>query len=189
LGLQETKSVVNDVNLNTDVYGYLYEDYVITENWSALYTKDTITNKYVSAFDSDGKSRMYVQGFVNINGKNVFIISCHFGLTEDIRNGCFEELMAKLSDKESFIIFGDFNNANDDYSAEKAQAEINKFIDAGCNVANGGFLGLMNTQHSNMALDNIITSSDIKIVNSGTMEEIYDDMFSDHYPIYAELLI
>lgn len=186
IAFQEYADHVNNVDVDATVYSVLYPDSVVSDGSF----KTSIKSSYKMANKSNiGRSRPWCAGRIQVAGKEILLMSVHFHIYESGWEDDFDYLKNYLANYDSFIVMGDFNLANTAYSDAAAQARIDQFKALGYNTANGGLLGLIHTQQSDAALDNIITSSDIIIRNSSAMVEKYNDLFSDHYPFVAELLV
>ena len=123
--------------------------------------------------------------FTAEDGKTITILNFHAypGLTPEAisnRQTEFGELLTLLTGK-SFIINGDLNTTTVD--------ELDIFKTAGCNVANGGDFGTFYTGESAgvvYPLDNVVTSSDLKIQSVGVADS---SGTSDHKMLYADVII
>lgn len=188
IGIQEGRTLVNGTNVNDTVFADYFNAQVNKTNSVATKSLFSLYETGEGAFTAD--SRPYVYGKANIGGKEVYIMSVHLGLTASVRDSNYTELLAILAQHERFIVFGDFNAANEFSTgkAEQAQAEYNKLINAGYTVANGGRWGLMSTFHTTNYLDNICVSSNIKMISASVLD-VYDEMNSDHLPLVAELVV
>lgn len=179
IGLQENADRLNTKTTDHEIYNNLYPYSCGLPRWTYIKTKYPIFSSGFSSWHSSG--RIYTFCTVSINGVPVYVMSVHFALDFETRQKEYQELLTILSNKDSFIVFGDFN-------ASKGKAsEYDGVKNAGYNIANCGNFGAMNTISSG-PIDNIITSSNIDIVNS-YMPDVYDKMHSDHLPIVAELVI
>lgn len=195
LATQEDTTYAGDhVAVEDNAYSYIYQNFI--KNISGIGTTIRTDFNVLKSSEMGDNPRYWTYGTMNINGKEILVMSVHFTPYDDYWSTDFDNLVSFLNNYDSFIILGDFNYANEDYSDESAQQLIDLFTNEGYKVANGGYLGLMKTHRSQsgnppeeQALDNIITSPDIIIKNTYTLEDDYDNLFSDHYPLVAELLI
>lgn len=130
-----------------------------------------------------------VIGEMRINGKIIHIISTHLPWQEQWHDQAVEDLIKLLSGFEYFICLGDMN------AKDKNQL---LFAEAGFNIANGGNMGWFSTAAQNSAassyqgredtnIDNIITSSNIKIMNVEVPYTGLNDL--DHLPVMADVII
>lgn len=125
-------------------------------------------------------------GDLKIGEKIVTIISTHIPWQEQWHDQALADLTAELKKYEYVICMGDINALD---------AEQLKFEAEGFNIANGGYQGFFVTYPDGVAkgkkdgihLDNIITSSNIKIM--GIQAPANPLTMRDHYPIIANLII
>lgn len=143
--------------------------------------------------------RWYQKGEIVHNGKTIFFMNVHFSSGADkttARTTEANELITLLTGKTHFIVCGDFNPETGEEDTLFAT-----FTSAGYNIANCGLFGKMFTWAVNRSdldtqiptgqvfyLDNIITSSNIEI-NYADVMRVYDQLTSDHIPLFAELTI
>lgn len=130
----------------------------------------------------------YTKAYATINGTKVCLINAHCAIEPDFeitRKKQFLELIDVMKKEEYVILFGDFNA----YTV----SEFDFFTEAGYTLANGGEFGEFDTwphfdlEHSwkNEAIDNIIVSPNIKILNV----EVDRRDLSDHSMLYADIQI
>lgn len=128
-------------------------------------------------------------GEIRINGKIIHVISTHLPWQEQWHDQAVEDLIRLLSGYEYFICLGDMNAKDENQLL---------FIEAGFNMANGGNMGWFSTAAQNTAassyqgrenvnIDNIITSSNIKIMNVEVPYTGLNDL--DHLPVLADVII
>lgn len=187
LGICEDQTTYGDFNSGTAIYDYLYPYQKNSTNWTCLKSRYQIIEAGEGTFVAS--NRKYVYGYININGKKIFIMTLHFGLYKSVRDDEYTELLAILSDKEYFIVFGDFNAGT---NGEGDETEYNPLISAGYHLSNNGYLGLFNTyvNTNNRYLDNIVTSNNIIIANTFVAaDNAGTGLTSDHLPIVSELII
>ena len=112
-----------------------------------------------------------------------------------------QELLDYVSDKEYWILTGDFNVRFDTVESDGYATLVEPFLNQGYHVANGDDFGILQTwcnQNSTTdwhSIDNIFTSSNITITNAyvdDTKVDAYiNGYFSeygiDHIPLIAEL--
>lgn len=130
--------------------------------------------------------REYTKAYTMINGKKVCLINVHCSIETSFaanRQREFDQMVEVMNQEEYVIVFGDFNA----YSP----VEFKTFTNAGYTLANCGDFGLFKTwphfgtesSWSNQAIDNIIVSPNIKILDV----ELGPDGLSDHTMLYADL--
>lgn len=128
-------------------------------------------------------------GDLHLNGKVIKIISTHVPWQKDWHDESLNHLIELLSQYEYFICMGDINAKDDNQK---------KFLEAGFNMANGGAMGWFTTAQGNAAssgyaggenmnIDNIITSSNIRIMGVSAPKTGLNDL--DHLPVLADLII
>ena len=166
-------------------YKYRYQYSTSSGNGKNLVSKTECTDYAANNF-SNGKGRQYTKAYTEINGKKVCIINAHCSLETDFnvaRKAEFEELIRIMKQEQYVIVFGDFNA----YSV----AEFDLFKNAGFRIANGGSFGTFDTwtnfdkpsYWANKAIDNIIVSSNIKILDV----KVDRRDLSDHNMLVADL--
>jgi len=123
-----------------------------------------------------------------VRGTRVCVLNAHCSLEPDFtvhRQTEFEELLRVMNEEEHVILMGDFNA----YSV----SEFEFFQKAGYRIANGGEFGTFDTwtnfdkpsSWKNRAIDNIIVSRDIRILNVSVDRR---DL-SDHSMLIADLVL
>lgn len=128
-------------------------------------------------------------GDLKIGNKTVLIMSMHIPWQAKGHAAALDSLIATLKAYKYFICFGDTNSSDE---------EILRFAAAGFNIANGGPQGWLVTgpgkvrlegmkDGPNRHIDNIITSSNIKIMNVSAPYTKLNDM--DHLPVIADVII
>lgn len=184
VALDENKTMLNTHTSDEAIYDYLYPYKINATNLTAIKSRFSLTNTGSGTFTGDSQ-RVYVYGTVFINGKEVFLMCVHLSPTSaEARAAEYTELFAILENHETFIVFGDFNA-----SKATAQDEYDLILAQGYHVANGGYLGLINTYGTTTEyLDNIFTSSDITIAKT-YVPDVYDKMPSDHLPLVCDLVV
>ena len=128
-------------------------------------------------------------GDLIIDGVVIKLITVHIPWQEKWHDESIDNLIALLKQYEYFICMGDMNAKDSNQQ---------KFIESGFNMANGGAMGWFTTSQSsiesagysggeNVNIDNIITSSNIKIMRVNAPKTGLNDL--DHLPIIADLII
>lgn len=130
-----------------------------------------------------------ILGDLKIGKKVITIVSVHIPWQKGVHDSSLDRLILELKKYEYFICMGDINASDENQL---------KFTKSGFNMANGGQQGwfataapaLINsgrTGGTNMNIDNIITSPNIKIFNISAPKTGLNDL--DHFPIIADLVI
>lgn len=163
--------------------------------------KTKVTQSYTQQSGTHKRFRVNV---VEINNHDVYIISCHLDWSnKTIQYSQVQDLLNYVSDKDYFIICGDFNptiRVTEDRTGTDYINVAKPFIDAGYNMANwkNSFIATafngtgLDDSTSISCLDNIITSANILIFNVQTdIEKLIDNVLDkiDHIPIVATLVI
>jgi endonuclease/exonuclease/phosphatase family metal-dependent hydrolase/uncharacterized protein YgiM (DUF1202 family) len=131
------------------------------------------------ALDSAGlEKRVLQKAVVTISGKTVSVYNTHFSYNSaSVREAQFAEVASIMKkDKNKYrILFGDFN------------AKINEFAQfKGYSVVNSSetvYYDYSKDPIANNVIDNIIVTSNIKVVNT----RIIETSLSDHDPVFAYL--
>ena len=151
-----------------------------------------------------GSTRYYQKSYVTYQGKRICFICTHLDLTASARAAQLTELLNAVENEEYFIITGDFNFNIEEVGDSEYNASIPLILAKGYNSAqNSNHLFMTwykGTTPENItsarALDNIITSSNIDILNpriettklTDGLNEVYDISF-DHVPLIADLVV
>lgn len=202
IGFQELDRLI-DESQTIDCRDVLFDHWnynsYVTGAWSAIFSKYPISGGHTGQLTT---GRYYCDTYADIDGKIVYLLAVHLSPghgadDKTTRQTEMYEVMALVADKESFIIFGDFNPDPDEY-----ESLYNIPITAGYNIANTDFFGNYWTVTSNSSdfddydnpsgtvyyTDNIITSSDISIDYAASVNT-YSKLSSDHIPIIADITI
>lgn len=155
--------------------------------YNGIATNYSLTNIRQEKWDGDYYA---VLGDLKIGDKIITIISSHIPWQKEWHNSSMDALLAELKKHEYFICMGDMN------AVDKVQL---KFKEAGFNMANGDAQGWFATAAGtnaaegrvgavpNRSIDNIVTSSNIKIMNVSAPFTHLNDL--DHLPILADLIV
>lgn len=130
-----------------------------------------------------------VFGDLIVGTKTIVIGSVHVPWQEEWHDQALHQLIEELKKYEFFICMGDMN--------AKDENQL-KFTEAGFNMANGGHQGWFATNldaliksgykgKENVNLDNIVTSSNIRIFNVSSPKTGLNDL--DHLPIMADVVV
>lgn len=155
--------------------------------YNGLATNYSLQNIRQENFDGDYYALL---GDLRIGDKVITIISCHIPWQKDWHDRSLDSLVNLLKKHKHFICMGDMNAAD---------ASQLKFTAAGFNMANGGHLGWFATAAGtntaegrtgavpNRSIDNIVCSSNIKIMNVSAPLTYLNDL--DHLPVLADLTV
>lgn len=177
---------------SSGLYDALYPfSYFPRNGWSAFQSKlklNNVTEREFAVDKAAGKSRYFITADIRYKDKDIHIVCVHLYPNEDradIRSAEMDELIAYLSTKERFIVFGDWNT--------DSNAEYDKLTAAGLKLANGGYMGFKPTYNpgskwSDRTYDNILYSDGIRL-KSVCVPDVYDDLASDHFPLVCTLTI
>lgn len=185
----------------SDYYASFFENGGDTQYGGRL----TATNKTVSSSSHWSFSQQSAQGncletVISIAGKEVHILSVHLDWQNQARQELqAQELLNWASEKEYFVICGDFNSVCFGDTDTDYLTVIKPFLDAGYHCANCSSFGFIPTFYmegnsgDGSSLDQIITSGNIRIHRVWTDQtkrgnaEVGESV--DHLPICAELVI
>jgi len=169
---------------------YYAQVYLGKENrwiFNGIATNYTLQNIRQKNWDGDYYA---VLGDLIVGGKTITIISTHIPWQKAWHEQSLQALIDELRQYEYFICMGDMN------AFDTVQR---KFTDAGFNMANGGSMGWFATAGGtvrsegrngdvpNTSIDNIVTSTNIKIFNVSAPKTGLNDL--DHLPVVADVVI
>ena len=84
-----------------------------------------------------------------------------------------------------WVLCGDFNTIEaSDMSYLTTLASSN-----GYTLANGGYLGWLNTNKVALPLDNMMCGPNVIIKKFAVLGNWFNDLWSDHYPVYCDLIL
>ena len=180
-----SNTMLSDQCLFSFLYPYQYS--TTTGYGKNLVSKTVCTDHAIRSFSTD-RSRQYTKSHTVIQGTRVCLLNAHCSLEADFsisRKTEFAELLGAMAGKTHVILFGDFNVTS--------VAEFEVFQRAGYRIANGGEFGIFDTwtnfdkpsSWENRAIDNIIVSEDIRILNVAVDRR---DL-SDHSMLVADLVL
>lgn len=201
---QFSKAGRTAISLLQEFYPYVYETggdspTASPANGRCIASKYPITNYTVRNF-SDGSSLYYDTCTITVKGIpiNVMVTHLHWD-NRSKRTSEMSTIMGVLSGFSRFILCGDFNTADCyDTSGADYTAVIQQLVSEGYNLANCGDFGFKITYSSypdnnwTAVLDNIVTSSNITILNVAVDETKLNDNLTeriDHMPLVATLQI
>lgn len=135
-------------------------------------------------------------GKVTVDDKTIFLASIHFSIDreasetetgESLRLDQLTKLYnyARNCGADYIIIAGDTNA----YTDIDRSNYIEFCKDHDMYMANGGYLGWKITTPDGQAIDNILVSNNIIINRFRVHNDWYPLLFSDHYPVSAELIL
>lgn len=142
-------------------------------------SSSVIYNSY-NAPDHQG----YVKNIYNFNNKLISFYCTHLCYNSDstLRNQITELFNAVSSDTNPYkIIVGDFN-----FDLSQSNDYLVQFLNSGFKLVNGGQYKTYDDSR-NIAIDEIMISSNINIVSSGAGNKEYIEGLSDHFPVWATL--
>lgn len=163
-------------------------------------TRKTVSSSTCWSFSQQSNQGNCLETVINIPEKDVHILSVHLDWADQARQESqVQELIKWASDKEYFVICGDFNSVCYDVHDLDYISVIKPFLDLGYNSANCSRFGFIPTFYvvGNLAngssLDQIITSNNITIRKVWTDKIKYGNSYVgdrvDHLPLCAELVI
>jgi uncharacterized protein YgiM (DUF1202 family)/endonuclease/exonuclease/phosphatase family metal-dependent hydrolase len=126
------------------------------------------------------EKRILQKAEVVIDGKTVSIYNTHFSYnSESIRKRQFEQVLEIMdADPNKYkILTGDFNAGFDEFSVFRNYTVVN--------TEDTTYYDYAKNEIDYSALDNIIVSKNIQVVNS----RIIITSFSDHFPVFAYLVL
>ncbi len=126
------------------------------------------------------EKRLLQKAVMNIGGKAVSFYNTHFSYnSEAIRDKQFAEVVRIMNkdNNEYKILTGDFNAKFNEFSVFNKNYTV-------VNTDDTKYYDYSRNEIDYSALDNIIVSKNIKVVNS----RIVVTKFSDHYPVFAYLI-
>ena len=181
-----------------------YFPYIQEQNGTDQYFGRAICSKYpISNYAThlySGESKRYYDSCqINIGGKDITIVVTHLDVnSRDKRAAQTQELITFLSNKQRFILCGDFNTI-DSFNESGADyiAVVKPMLDEGFNAANCSTYGFLRTYSDaptdgtwTGCLDNIFTSSNIAIQSAVVDETKLTSNLTeriDHMPIIADV--
>jgi endonuclease/exonuclease/phosphatase family metal-dependent hydrolase len=143
------------------------------------YTVDKVSVRYVS-WDEDYYALIEE---MNIDGHVLTVMSTHIPWKTATHTTALNKLISEMKKYDNLICLGDMNALD---------SEQLNFVTEGFNIANGGDEGFFKTVNdssktSDYSIDNIVTSSNIKITNvSAPVSGLSDN---DHNPLEADVEI
>lgn len=205
-GTTEAKTIGGQ-NCIAYLNGFCYDDVYVSSldvNHKAVASKIPMTDKTEVVYSQNIERRSYTKSYFTVGGNRIAFFNTHtdYQVGSAIKYAQIQELLAAVSNEEYFILTADLNTT----CTEKSESEyircVQPFIDSGFNVANApvgdpliftywnGKTVAESTQIT--PPDNIITSSNIDILNVQTIEtklSANGTYVIDHIPLIATLQI
>ncbi|MBR6029584.1 MAG: endonuclease/exonuclease/phosphatase family protein [Clostridia bacterium] len=124
-----------------------------------------------------------------VNGKSLYVYCAHLDSgSADIRIAQLNDIIANAIGEDRpahWVVCGDFNTMTSaDMHNLIALASTNDY-----SFANGGVFGWLDTNKIGMPLDNFLCSPNIIIIKFEAMEDWHEMLWSDHYPVYCDLIL
>lgn len=170
-------------------------------------SKINFTERKMLTITVNGANRTFRYGLIDVDGKKILIISFHAtaGETAEIitlraaqYTTLFQWINGDISLNDSggnptsvpvhtHIIIGMDANSKTATDKENLLATIATY---NCYALNGWIFGWMATHYSdNAAIDNIVVSNNIIVNNFEVLSGWYNNLFSDHIPLFADLTL
>lgn len=175
----------NETKTATD---YLYKP--ILPNTIALTEPNIRSKKALSntgTYNLTSAGRYLRYGTLDVNGTSVLLVCAHLALSEEARERDLTEMMEFInaSGISHFVIAGDMNTQTE---TDKSNL-VSILEENGVQYANGGYLGWVSTHENDLPLDNLFVSDNIIINRFEVLDNWYNSLYSDHYPIRANITI
>ena len=135
---------------------------------------------------------------VSVGTKTLYVYCCHF--TPNSYAGRQTQMQFVLDsvigteNPDYWVIGADFNTgaqqSSDDPDVATQCAWLRSVAAANnATLANGGYLGWINTNKVNLPLDNFLCGPKVIVRKFEVLGNWFADLWSDHYPIYADLAL
>lgn len=165
----DTKNLVPNMNAGNAILSHIQ---------AQITTGAIFSNKY-------GAERQgYCKCVYTFNGKVISVYCTHLCYNNDttLRNQITELYNVVASDTSTYkIIMGDLN-----FDLANSASYLGNFLSAGYKQVNGGKYKTYDDSR-NIGVDEIIVSSNISIVSSGSGNAELIENLSDHFPVWATL--
>lgn len=168
-------------------------------NGKAFLTRFELSDVQAIQYTGDLKYRhpWFLTGKIAVDGKGITLICLHFDWSDKaVRAEQITQLLEFAEQQKYCIIMGDFNPEDyvDDGKRLSNQLfykeEFGRFEAAGFSAANGGEFGyfdtILDSQSSPCPFDNILVSSNMKIVAA---DRVAEPWMNDHALLFAEIMI
>ena len=146
-------------------------------------TPSSSTSVLYSAYHSP-EYQGYVKNVYSFNNKTISFYCTHLCYNDEttLRTQITELFTAVSSDTSTYkIIVGDFN-----FDLTEANDYLVSFLNSGFKLVNGGQY-ITYDDGRDLAIDEIMVSSNINIVSSGVGNRAFTEGLSDHFPLWARL--
>ena len=212
IGLQEAKEYIDDSNTHNAmdyIYRPMFPSHIIGSGGSIL-AKQGAPDTYDNMAFSNGRNLLF--GRYAVGNKKLVMITAHpvagtdssavsarlTQYTELIQFANREIQLTSADGRRTkycpewdyCIICGDFNSITDDDKTNLKSLASG----GGYTMANGGWIGWLETARNASgsivsSIDNILCSSNIIINSICSHKGMYNDLYSDHYPLSAEVTL
>lgn len=202
IGIQEDREYIDSDNTKNTmeriykpIYPYRYSTFI-----NSVFSKLPAETSGELQYSVSGRYIRYCTYTVNTN-KTLLVCCTHCSVNEAEREAQYEELCKWLNGDvqisgvsvpayDYFIVMGDFNHLN----SHSREALINLTTTYNFQLLNGGYLGWYKTvQYQSVNIsetaDNIITSANVNISDIHPYYDLFQQLYSDHVPIMAELVL
>ena len=192
-----------------DIFEFLYP-YAVQNTENPDYSGTAVKSKFpviysntvTLSYDATGglhSTTTYRLARMLINGKTVAVISAHIpvGSSDDhveTRAYFISALIGVVAYDDYAIVAGDFNLAGNgsNVSSLDELANTRTYLHSvGWEACNGAYLAPEATTSKSTYIDNIFYKNNGKIIydNFHSLSEMYSSLSSDHYPVYADLVL
>ena len=129
------------------------------------------------------------RGIVTVGNKSLYVYTAHLSVTSSSkRQEQLQDIITNaigVDNPTYWVLCGDFNTIEaSDMSYLTTLASSN-----GYTLANGGYLGWLNTNKVALPLDNMMCGPNVIIKKFAVLGNWFNDLWSDHYPIYCDLIL
>lgn len=129
------------------------------------------------------------RGIVTVGNKSLYVYTAHLSVASSSkRQEQLQDIITNaigVDNPTYWVLCGDFNTIEaSDMSYLTTLASSN-----GYTLANGGYLGWLNTNKVALPLDNMMCGPNVVIKKFEVLGNWYNDLWSDHYPIYCDLIL
>ena len=162
--------------------------YKAGEGGATIYDKKNTDFHTYTLLDNENNTLITVRKTaITVDSKTLTIYNAHFTVSSPENrlaqlNGFFNQLIS-VEHPAYWVLCADFNTltATDVTNLTTIAANNN------CTLANGGYLGWLKTNKTNVAIDNMLCSQNVLIREYHVLENWFDSLYSDHYPTYGVL--
>ena len=211
--------VVDTISTDNDIFDFLYPykyTYTGLSSAPALKSKYPIVNyerlnypySYVHEGVTVNANQRAIYAHLNVNDKSLAVMVCAFpsGVGDELiakRAACIDAAINLMSNDDYAIIICDENNVGiassttiDNSVNESLDILQNVLIPAGWSDALGSYFKCVQTWQSTNTLyvssvDNVLYKNNghVSLAGVKVLNELYSELLSDHYPLYADLLL